>query len=125
MIFRFLADLTVLLHLAFVLFVVLGGLAVLWRRKVLWLHIPAVLWGALIEFYGWICPLTPLENWLRIKGDEPAYSGGFIVHYILPVLYPEGLTPGAQKILGTLVIAINAAIYLWIIARRIRQAGKK
>lgn len=115
-----LADAVLLLHLAYILFVVLGGLLVLWRRGLAWLHLPAVAWGALIEFAGWICPLTPLEQRLLSLGGEKAYGGDFIGHYILELIYPDGLTRGAQLLLGALVLAINAAIYLRVWRGRAR-----
>lgn len=118
MIYRLLADLTLILHLAFVLFVVLGGLLV-WRWWHLrWVHLPVVAWGALIEFVGWICPLTPLENALRRRGGEAGYSGGFVEHYLLALIYPSGLTRNVQWILGTLVVVLNLALYSYAIARR-------
>lgn len=116
--YGFLADLTVAAHFLFVLFVLFGGLLVLRRRWVAWLHLPAAVWGALIEFAGWVCPLTPLEQWFRERGGERAYQGGFIEHYILPVLYPAGLTRGVQFTLGALVIVVNIAIYWWVFRRR-------
>ena len=109
-------------HLAFVLFVVLGGLAV-WRvPKLAWLHLPAVGWGALIEFAGWICPLTPWEQSLRRLAGAKGYSGGFVEHYLLPILYPEGLTREVQIVLGALVLAINSAAYAFILRRRRRRS---
>jgi hypothetical protein len=111
------ADVVVVLHLFFVIFVVVGGLGGLWRPKVLWFHIPALFWGVLIEFSGWICPLTPLENFLRHKGGGAGYSGGFIEHLILPVLYPTGLTRTMQLFLGAAAIALNGIVY-WAVARR-------
>jgi hypothetical protein len=107
-----LADAVLVLHLAFILFVVLGAFLVLRRRSLMWLHLPAVIWGALIEFAGWICPLTPLEIWLRAQGGDRGYSGGFIEHYLGALIYPEGLTRELQWLLGAFVLAINAAIYL-------------
>lgn len=111
MIYLALADAVLFLHLAFILFVVLGGLLLLWRRRLIWLHLPVVIWGALIEFAGWICPLTPLESWLREQGGDRGFSGGFINHYLGTLIYPEGLTRELQWLLGALVLAINAAIY--------------
>src|SRR6185437_6906980 len=96
MIFRLLADAVVLFHAAYVVFVVVGGFLVLRWHWVAWLHIPAATWGALIEFGGWICPLTPLENHLRTRAGEAGYAGGFIQHYVLRALYPTGLTPGVR-----------------------------
>ena len=87
-----LADLVLIIHLAFVIFVLCGGLLVLRWRWIAWLHLPAVVWGAVVEFTGWICPLTPLENWLRAQGGETTYRSDFIAQYLLPVLYPEDLT---------------------------------
>ena len=117
MIYRVLADLVLLIHLAFVLFVVLGGLFVLRSPRLAWLHIPAAVWGVLIEYTGWICPLTPLENSLRVKGGEAGYSGGFIQHYIQPVLYPAGLTRSTQVVLGSAVLILNLAAYAIVWSR--------
>ena len=123
MIYRILADLVFLAHLAFVVFVVLGGIAV-WRRpKLAWLHVPAFAWGALIEFAGWICPLTPWEQALRRLAGEKGYSGGFVEHYVFPLLYPEGLTREVQITLGVLVLVVNAAAYLLIFKRRSRTTA--
>jgi uncharacterized protein DUF2784 len=113
-----LADLVVAVHLLFVLFVVLGGLLVLRWRRVAYLHIPAALWGAAIELGGWICPLTPLENSLRRQGGSSGYSGDFIEHYILPVLYPSALTRPIQLTLGFVVIAVNLGIYAYAFRKR-------
>jgi len=118
-----LADLVVILHFAFVIFVIFGGLLVLRRPRVAWLHVPAFLWGAALEFCGWICPLTPLENSLRQHGGDTGYQRGFIEHYLLRLLYPEGLTPARQLLLGMLVLAINAAIYGFAIQRKIKRNG--
>lgn len=109
--YRLMADTVVVIHFAFTIFVLLGGILAIWWRKVVWLHIPAAVWGVLIEFAGWICPLTPLENRLRVKGGEAGYPGGFVEEYILPVIYPAGLTREIQIILGILVITVNLVIY--------------
>ncbi len=111
----------VVLHLAFVLFAVLGGLLALKWRRVVWLHLPAALWAALIEFAGWFCPLTPLENWLRIESGGAAYRTGFIEHYILPVLYPAELTRELQILLGGLVLVFNLLVYAVVLRRLVRQ----
>ena len=116
--YGFLADVVVILHLIFVLFVVLGGLLVLRWPRVAYLHLPAAIWGAAIEFFGWICPLTPLEISLRRQAGERGYAGGFIEHYILPVLYPSALTRDTQFLLGFLVIAVNLAIYTYTFRKR-------
>ena len=115
--YRFLADALVTFHFAFVAFVVVGGLLVLRWRRVMWFHLPAVAWGVFVEFSGWICPLTPWENRLRALGDEVTYEGGFVDHYIMPVLYPEGLTRDAQYVIGSLIFLINAACYGVILYR--------
>ncbi|HKH45753.1 MAG TPA: DUF2784 domain-containing protein [Thermoanaerobaculia bacterium] len=121
MLYRLLADLIVLLHTGFVLFVVLGGLLALRWPRAAWLHLPAALWGAGIEFAAGICPLTPLENHLRRLGGEAGYTGGFVEHYVLPVLYPDGLTREVQLVLGTFVVVLNLAVYT-IVWRRSRRA---
>ena len=113
-----LADLVVLLHLAFVLFVVLGGLLVLRRRRIAWLHVPAFVWAAAIEFGGWVCPLTPLENRLREQSGAGGYAGGFVERYLIPVLYPEELTREIQIALGLAVLLINLSIYGFLLRRR-------
>jgi hypothetical protein len=121
LIYRALADLVLVVHLAFVLFVVLGGLLVLKWPRLAWLHVPAAVWGVLIEYKGWICPLTPLENSFRARGGGAGYSGGFIEHYIQPLLYPAGLTRGTQIVLGSLALLVNLTAYGVVIARRSRS----
>lgn len=121
MVHRLLADAVVLLHLAFILFAVFGGLLALRWPVVIWVHLPAALWGAAVEFTGWICPLTPLENVLRTAGGAAGYSGGFVAHYLLPVIYPAGLTRSVQIVLGALVVGVNVAIYLAVLRRRRRR----
>lgn len=123
MIYRLLATLVLTAHFAFVLFVVLGGLLVLRWPRLPWLHVPAAIWGALIEYGGWVCPLTPLENWLRARGGESGYAGGFVEHYILRTLYPEGLTRRTQVVLGTLVLVINLVAYGALVVRGRRVAS--
>jgi len=124
LIYRWLADLVLVVHLAFVLFVVLGGLLALQWPRVAWLHLPAAIWGVLIEYMGWICPLTPLENSLRVRAGESAYSGDFIQHYILGAIYPQGLTRTTQWILGSIALGVNALAYgLLIRQRKIKHAG--
>ncbi len=107
----FLADALVLGHLLFVAFVVAGGFLLVRWPKLAWLHLPAAAWGAIIEFTGWICPLTPLENHLRLLGGERAYSGGFVERYLLPILYPENLTLPIQQVLGGVVVGVNLVAY--------------
>lgn len=117
MIHRLLADAVVVLHFGFILFVAAGGLLVLRWPRLMWLHLPAAGWGSLIEFFGWICPLTPLENRLRVLGGEAGYPGGFIETYLTPAIYPEGLTYRHQVLLGIAVVAVNSLFY-GILARR-------
>ena len=113
-----LADLVVVIHSLFVLFVIFGGFLALRWWKMIYLHLPAVLWGAFIEFAGGICPLTPLENALRRGAGLAGYTGGFVEHYILPVLYPAGLTRNVQLVLGALVIGTNLLVYIVILRTR-------
>jgi hypothetical protein len=115
-----LADAVIVIHFLFILFVVAGGLLILRWPQMVWLHLPAVCWGAFIEFSGWICPLTPLENHLRRLGGGDAYSGDFIVRYLVPLIYPENLTIRVQYILGGLVIAVNLMVYALVLHRRRR-----
>ena len=123
MIYKLLADLVFLAHLAFVLFVVLGGIVVWWVPKLAWLHLPAVAWGTLIEFAGWICPLTPWEQSLRQLAGDRGYAGGFIEHYLLPLLYPQGLTREVQVALGAAVLLINLVAYALILHRHRRDGS--
>ena len=120
MVYRLLADLVVLVHFCFVLFVILGGMLVLRWKSVAWVHLPAAAWGAIVEFMGWICPLTPLEIWLRVMAGQSGYQAGFIAHYLLPVLDPADLTRGTQIWLGILVLSLNLAIYGWLVRRWIK-----
>ena len=107
MIYRTLADVVLVIHLAFAVFAGIGGLLVLRWRKLAWVHVPCAVWGALIMFAGWICPLTPLENGLRRRGGQAGYEGGFIEHYVVSVLYPRGLTRGLQFGIGAGVIVVE------------------
>ena len=115
--YRFAADAVVLLHVAFIAFVVLGGLLALRHRWVAALHVPAAVWAVLIELFGWICPLTPLEVQLRIAGGEAGYRGGFVDNYIVPLVYPASLTQGVQFALAAFVLLVNAAIYAVLFGR--------
>lgn len=121
MIYRLAADAVALLHLLFILFVLLGGLLVLKWRWLAWLHLPAVVWGATVELFQLFCPLTPLENQLRRAAGELGYSGGFIEHYLIPILYPSGLTPQVQLWLGGLVVAVNLVVYLGLVFALLRR----
>ncbi|MCW8814617.1 MAG: DUF2784 domain-containing protein [Chlorobium sp.] len=111
MLYKFAADVVVIIHLLFIIFALVGGLLLFLKRWIVWIHLPAVVWAALIEWKGWICPLTPLENYLRHKARLASYEEGFIEHYLFPVIYPAGLTPQIQYFLGVLVIAANFLVY--------------
>ncbi len=121
MIYRLLADAVLIFHFVFVIFIVFGGLLVLRRRAVLYAHLPALAWGILVELFLWQCPLTPLENWFRQMGGEAGYSGGFIEHYILLLLYP-GIGFWIHILLGLVLAAINLAVYWHVIShwRRVK-----
>jgi hypothetical protein len=121
--YRALADAVLVVHLAFVLFVVLGGLLVLRWPRLAWLHLPAALWGVLVELAGYVCPLTPLEVALRQRGGESGYAGGFIEHYVTAALYPAGLTRATQILLGCLVLGINALVYARLMRRKRAPIG--
>jgi hypothetical protein len=120
MLYHALADLVVLVHLAFIIFAVLGGILILLWKHCAWFHVPSVLWAALTEFMGWVCPLTPLENWLREKGGDSGYRAGFVEHHILPILYPDSLTRPSQVVLGAFVLGINLGIYGWALRQRMK-----
>ena len=120
MIYRIAADAVLLLHLAFIVFVVLGGWLVLRNARFIWIHLPAVAWGAFIELSGRVCPLTPLENQLRIASGSAGYSGGFIERYLIPVVYPSGLDRPVQIALGLVVILVNAVFYGLLVKRWVR-----
>ena len=118
-----LATLVVVVHFAFILFVMFGGLLALRWRKAPWLHLPAAAWGAFVELTGRICPLTPLENSLRRAAGEAGYPGHFIEHYLVRLIYPAGLTPEIQITLGVGANLLNVAIYTWVLRRwRAREA---
>lgn len=114
MAYQILADSIVVLHFGFILFVILGALLIIKWRWIIWLHLPALIWAASIMYWGWICPLTPLENQLNSAAGSEGYEVGFIEHYIIPVIYPEGITPGHQLLLGALLVLLNIGIYLLI-----------
>lgn len=108
------ADTVVIVHFLFALFVLFGGALLLWWRKLVWLHMPAVLWGMAIEFAGWICPLTPLENRLRYQAGLEMYEGDFVMRYIMPVLYPQDLTRTFQITIGIIILIINSGFYFYV-----------
>jgi hypothetical protein len=115
------ADGVVVVHLLFILFVVLGGLLVLRWPGLIWLHVPAALWGVLVELMHWPCPLTPLEYSLRVAAGQAGYSGGFVEHYVLPIIYPAELTPQIQVGLGLFVLLLNTLIYGVLFWQRLRR----
>src|ERR1043166_3304886 len=115
MLYRVLATAVALVHLGFILFVVLGGALVLRWPRVAWVHIPAAIWGALIEFAGWYCPLTSLENYFLRKAGRAGYTEGFVAHYVFAVISPAGLTRGFEIAIGVFVVAVNAPIYVRLI----------
>ena len=117
MFWRMAADALVVIHLGFILFVMLGGLLLLRWPSLIWLHVPAVAWGVIVECLHLGCPLTPWENQLRRMAGQAGYEGGFIEHYLIPLIYPAGLTPAIQLWLGAIVVLVNAAVYAWLIGR--------
>jgi hypothetical protein len=119
-----LADLTVALHLAFILFAAGGGFLVRRRPRLALVHAPAFLWAALVEFAGWACPLTPLENRFRLLAGREGYGGGFVEHYLVPLVYPPGLSREWQVGLGVLVLVLNAAAYLVSIPKLRMDRGR-
>ena len=124
MCYRFLADLTLTLHLCFILFVLFGGLLCLLRTGIIWLHLPAAMWGVWVEWTGRICPLTPLENHFRQLASGQGFSGGFIERYLIPIIYPGDLNSTLQWLLGATVIFVNLAVYLFVLyvfRKRCRQ----
>jgi len=124
MLYRYAAEAVLLLHLLFIAFVVLGSLLTVWRRRVLFIHLPAAAWGAFVELTGRVCPLTSLENTLLIKAGTAGYSESFVEHYLLRIIYPEGLTREIQYILGGLVMVVNVSLYLWLF-HRLRVENQK
>lgn len=124
MLYSLAADGLLVLHFLFICFVLLGGLLLIKRRWVFFLHLPAAVWGALVEFNGWICPLTPWEQQLRYAADEVSYETGCIEHYLMPLIYPANLNYDMQIVLGSIVIIVNLLIYAWLGLRQIRIRNK-
>jgi small-conductance mechanosensitive channel len=118
------ADALVVLHLLFILFVISGGLLALRNGKWLFIHLPAALWAATVEFTGWYCPLTPLENWLRLQGGGARYTSSFVEQYLLPLLYPAALTRELQIALGLAVVVLNGLVYFRVYRRRRPAPGQ-
>lgn len=117
MVYQFLATAVALVHLAFILFVVAGSLLLFRWPRLVWLHLPAAAWGALIELTGWFCPLTRVENWLLRRAGDAGYTEGFVSHYLFAVVYPEGLTRGFEIALGMFVLVVNTAVYARVLTR--------
>ena len=115
MTYRLLADLVLVLHAAFVAFALFGGLLVLLRPRLAWLHLPTLAWGVAVQWADWICPLTPLENHLRLLSGEAGFDGGFIEHYMMPLLYPDNLTLEVRYVLGAVLLAVNVIVYARLI----------
>jgi len=126
MLWKWLADLVMTLHFAFIVFVVIGGvLAFFWRRTA-WVHIPVALWGAVVNLAGWTCPLTPLEQWLRRRAGQEGYDGGFVEHYLAPIIYPDAMSRDIALAVGVGALAWNATVYglaFWLRRQRGRRDG--
>ena len=118
MIYSFLADLLVVFHMVFILYVMAGALLIFKWPKTLWLHLPSCFWGMTVEFTGWICPLTPWEIQLRILAGEEGYTGSFIKQYLIPIIYPSGLTREVQMVLGGTILIVNLSLYTLILMKR-------
>ncbi len=118
MIYSFLADLLLLFHLVFILYVIAGALLIFKWAKTLWIHLPSCFWGMTVEFTGWICPLTPLEIQLRILAGEEGYTGSFIEQYLIPIIYPKGLNREVQMLLGSIVLIVNLSLYTLILRKK-------
>ncbi len=125
MLYGYLADAIVIIHFIFVIFVIFGALLVLRWRWIIWMHIPAAMLGVIIEFSGWICPLTPLEKCLRSLSGLESYDMSFVEHYIVPLIYPAGLTREVQILLGTLVVTVNLVIYWYVFFGNYKLVNKK
>jgi hypothetical protein len=118
-----LADVLVALHVAFIAFALLGALLVARWPRIAWLHLPAIAWAVLVEVNSWVCPLTPWEQELRAAAGQGGYRGGFVEHYVLPVLYPAGLTAYVQWVLALVVVVVNAVLYFRVLHRARHRNG--
>ncbi|WP_404437177.1 DUF2784 domain-containing protein [Stutzerimonas chloritidismutans] len=117
MLYRLAADAVLVAHLAFIIFVLLGGLLVAWQRRLLWLHVPAVAWGMFVELTGRLCPLTHWENYFRRLAGDAGYEASFVEQYLLPLIYPSWLSVPVQYVLAAIVVLVNLLIYGWLICR--------
>ncbi|AHL76394.1 hypothetical protein CH92_15355 [Stutzerimonas stutzeri] len=122
MLYRLAADAVLILHLGFIVFVLLGGLLVAWKRSLLWLHLPAVAWGIFVELTGSLCPLTEWENQLRQLAGDAGYETSFVEQYLLALIYPSWLSVPVQYLLAAVVVLANLVIYGWLLARWRRRA---
>ena len=125
MLYRVLADGLLISHVLLIIYGLLGGLLYFWRHWLLWLHLPLALWISLIEFFQWTCPLTPWEKQLRVLAGEGAYSGGFIEHYLIALIYPDGMTRGIALILGVIALGSNLLIYGFILHDAYRRFQRR
>ncbi|MEZ0121734.1 MAG: DUF2784 domain-containing protein [Candidatus Reddybacter sp.] len=121
MLYRVLADAVLIGHLLLIIYGLLGGLFYFWRHRLVWLHLPLALWISLIEFFQWTCPLTPWEKQLRVLAGEGAYAGSFIEHYLIALIYPDGMTRGIALILGVIALGSNLFIYGFILRDAYRR----
>jgi hypothetical protein len=121
---RLMADLIVVLHFAFIAFAIGGGIVVLRWRRVMVLHLPCVGWAVLVELMHWHCPLTRWENYFIARYGAEGYEGGFLDHYLIPVIYPDGLTPAIQVGIGLFVLAVNVAVYAFIVVQAFKPASR-
>ena len=112
MLYQLLATAVAVLHFAFIVFVIGGGLLLLRWPKLMWIHLPAAIWGFVIEMMGWYCPLTGIENWLLRRAGREGYSGGFVSHYIFALIYPAGLTRTIEVTIGVVVLVVNVSVYV-------------
>jgi hypothetical protein len=119
-----LADVLVLVHFAYIIFVVAGAVLVRFHPKLLWPHLAAVAWGAYVALAHRVCPLTPLEVALRVRAGQVGYSGGFVEHYLIPVIYPKALTPSIQVAEGVFVLSVNVILYIWVWRVRLAERGR-
>ena len=124
MLLKFLADIVLLLHFSFILFALFGGLLVLWKRRALWFHLPAMAWSSVVNLLGVTCPLTPLENYFRTAAGEAGYAGGFIRHYIEPLVYPEQMPGHFELIAAVSVVVWNMVVYGFVVYLRYRKKNK-
>jgi len=125
LVYLILTDLVIIIHVLFVIFALLVGLLLIARRYLIVVHLPAAIWASLIGFMGWTCPLTPLENYLRNTAGADGYTGGFVEHYLMPILYPVGITANIQIALGIFVVFFNIGIYTFVYYKHIVKRDRE